>query len=195
MKPRDRVTRRKSLRTIGAGIAGLSCFDHHTLLASPQADRTGNAQPRKFRFFDPDTAREIEAMAAQIIPSGSTPGAREAGVIHFIDRALATFDRDQAAVYRAGVANLNLLRMARYPGSRSLGELSSEQQVEFLRGIEKSEFFEAVRLHTITGFLAHPRWGGNRGGAGWKLIGFEDRHVFEPPFGYYDDPAFSREGD
>jgi hypothetical protein len=21
---------------------------------------------------------------------------------------------------------------------------------------------------------------------GWKLIGFEDRHVFEPPFGYYD---------
>ncbi len=38
------------------------------------------------------------------------------------------------------------------------------------------------------GFLANPSWGGNREGAGWKAIGFEDRHVFQPPFGYYDDP-------
>jgi hypothetical protein len=21
---------------------------------------------------------------------------------------------------------------------------------------------------------------------GWKLIGFEDRHFFQPPFGFYD---------
>ena len=31
-----------------------------------------------------------------------------------------------------------------------------------------------------------PAYGGNRDGVGWKLIGFEDRHVFQPPFGYYD---------
>jgi len=31
-----------------------------------------------------------------------------------------------------------------------------------------------------------PAYGGNRGGVGWKLIGFEDAHVFQPPFGYYD---------
>jgi hypothetical protein len=31
-----------------------------------------------------------------------------------------------------------------------------------------------------------PEYGGNREGLGWKLIGFEDRHIFEPPFGYYD---------
>ena len=26
----------------------------------------------------------------------------------------------------------------------------------------------------------------SQAGVGWKLIGFEDRHVFQPPFGYYD---------
>jgi hypothetical protein len=27
---------------------------------------------------------------------------------------------------------------------------------------------------------------GNYRGAGWTLMGFEDRHAFTPPFGYYD---------
>jgi hypothetical protein len=31
-----------------------------------------------------------------------------------------------------------------------------------------------------------PSYGGNRDGVGWKLIGFEDSHVFYPPFGHYD---------
>ncbi len=31
-----------------------------------------------------------------------------------------------------------------------------------------------------------PTYGGNRDGLGWKLIGFEAQHVFQPPFGYYD---------
>jgi hypothetical protein len=31
-----------------------------------------------------------------------------------------------------------------------------------------------------------PSYGGNSDGAGGGCMGFEDRHVFEPPFGYYD---------
>ena len=46
----------------------------------------------------------MEALASLIIPSGSTPGAREAGVIYFIDKALATFDRDKREAYRQGFA-------------------------------------------------------------------------------------------
>jgi len=34
--------------------------------------------------------------------------------------------------------------------------------------------------------FALPQYGGNRDSVGWKLIGFEDLHVFHPPFGYYD---------
>jgi gluconate 2-dehydrogenase gamma chain len=36
------------------------------------------------------------------------------------------------------------------------------------------------------GFLADPSYGGNRGQVGWKLIGFEPKPAWKPPFGYYD---------
>src|SRR6266478_2656874 len=49
-------------------------------------------------------------------------------------------------------------------------------------------FYETVRVHTIVGFLIDPESGrgGNRDGIGWKLIGRDREHMFQPPFGYYD---------
>jgi hypothetical protein len=38
----------------------------------------------------------------------------------------------------------------------------------------------------MLGMFTMPSYGGNRNGVGWKLIGFQDAHVFYPPFGYYD---------
>ncbi len=35
--------------------------------------------------------------------------------------------------------------------------------------------------------FALPSYGGNRDKAGWHLIGFDDRHFWQPPFGYYDE--------
>ena len=121
------------------------------------------------QYLDAATAAEIETLAAQIIPAGDDgPGAKEAGVIYFIDRALATFDEDKRGLYREG------LKAAR--AAKSLSE------------IEHSEFFETLRQHTVMGFLASPAWGGNRDKIGWKLIGFDDSGAFQPPFGYYDTP-------
>ena len=51
---------------------------------------------------------------------------------------------------------------------------------------EQSEFFEAVRVATITGFLANPEYSGNAGRSGWKVLGFDDRFVWAAPFGWYD---------
>ena len=53
---------------------------------------------------------------------------------------------------------------------------------------DASPFFETVRVHTIIGFLIDPESGrgGNRDGVGWKLIGRDREHMFQPPFGYYD---------
>jgi hypothetical protein len=50
---------------------------------------------------------------------------------------------------------------------------------------------------TVIGMFTMPAYGGNRGGAGWKLLGFEDSHAFHPPFGYYDRdyPGFVPEGE
>jgi gluconate 2-dehydrogenase gamma chain len=143
----------------------------------------------EFEFFDSYSAAEIAAIAGQILPSDDGPGAKEAGVIYFIDRALKTFDTDKQEVYRSGLREIEKARKRLFPQSESIASLSKEQQIELMRSIEESEFFEVVRTHTVLGFLGSPSYGGNRGKVGWKYIGFEDRMTFEPPFGYYDAEA------
>jgi gluconate 2-dehydrogenase gamma chain len=61
------------------------------ILASQQHahEAAAAATPPHLEFFSPAQASEVEAMAAQIIPTDDTPGAREAHVIYFIDRALS----------------------------------------------------------------------------------------------------------
>jgi hypothetical protein len=65
-------------------------------------------------------------------------------------------------------------------------ELSSAQQIAFLKSIDHTPFFDSMRFLTVLGMFAMPGYGGNRDGVGWKLLGFEDQHVFQPPFGHYD---------
>jgi len=147
--------------------------------------------PAGFEFFSPEQAAELEAIAAQIIPTDATPGAREAGVIHFIDRALATFDQDKRGLYLKGLGELQRRCAETFAPGKLFSQLEPAQQIELLKSIEKTEFFEAVRTHTIIGFFANTEYGGNKDQVGWKLIGFEDEFSFEPPFGYYDRPENS----
>ena len=128
----------------------------------------------------------MEAVAAQVIPTDDTPGSREARTVYFIDRALGTFDREKQPVYRKGLQELAARTAEMFPGAAKFSALTSEQQIQLLTAIEKTEFFNQVRLHTIVGFFANPEYGGNYNEIGWKLIGFEDKFVFSPPFGYYD---------
>lgn len=140
----------------------------------------------KLAFLTAAEAADIEAVAAQIVPSDDSPGAREAGVVYFIDRALATFYSRLASDYRAQLAAFQAAFRERHPAVGSFASLTSVQQVEYLKGIDQTPFFATTRLFTLLGMFALPEYGGNRDGVGWKLIGFEDRHVFRPPFGYYD---------
>jgi gluconate 2-dehydrogenase gamma chain len=151
------------------------------VLESARAD-----EPVGFAFFTPDQAVEVDAMAAQIIPTDETPGAREARVVHFIDRALVTFEKDRQSDYTEGLAMLQSETRKRFPGSAKFSELTFDQQLALLTAIESTPFFNLVRTHTITGFFASPVHGGNYGKIGWELVGYDDSLYFEPPFGYYD---------
>ena len=173
-----RITRRHWLAT--TPVAAVLAAQQHAHRAS------GSVPPPPLSVLDAAEAREIEAVAAQIIPADDTPGAREAGVIFFIDRALATFDQNKRPVYTQGLKDLEAKRDALFPGSQSFAALQPAQQIRLLQAIEKSDFFELVRTHTVLAFFGNPSYGGNRDQIGWKLIGFEDRFQFEPPFGYYD---------
>jgi gluconate 2-dehydrogenase gamma chain len=142
-----------------------------------------------FLLLTHEEAAEIAAIAEQILPSDETPGAREAGVVFFIDKALHTFDADKLPAYRRGLKELRAKVSALFPGASRLAQLPPAQQHEVMKAIERSDFFEMVRTHTLIGFFGNPEWGGNRDLVGWKLIGFEDAFTFHPPFGYYDGPG------
>jgi gluconate 2-dehydrogenase gamma chain len=177
--PDEGISRRHWVAAMPLGAAVLAAQQHaHEVMQSKQA--------AAFSVLDPGAAREIEAIASQIIPSDDSPGAREAGVIYFIDRALATFDNDKRDLYTKGLEAAQAQRAAMFPGSKSIAALTADEQIRLLEAIERTEFFEQVRTHTIIGFFGNPSYGGNRDLVGWKLIGFEDRFQFEPPFGYYD---------
>ena len=137
-------------------------------------------------FFNTAEAADVDAMVAQIIPSGPTPGAREAHAMYFIDRGLATFFASRAAAFRAGLADFQRTFHKANPTADSFAVASSAAQIAFLTSVEKTEFFEVMRVLTIIGTLSAPRYGGNFSGTGWKMLGFEDQHVYSPPFGYYD---------
>jgi len=151
--------------------------------------RAQNLPSAKFAWFDPATATEISAIAAQIIPDDDTPGAGTAGVIWFIGGALAGYDQDKRELYKQGLADAQAKRAELFPGSSGIASLTGEQQIVLLKAIEKTDFFQQVRIHTVLGFLGHPKYGGNRDMAGWKLLGIEHQMHYEPPFGYYDAEA------
>src|SRR5574342_163674 len=90
-------SRRQFLIDSVAGIGGAWVAANYAGIMEAQAfvqQQAASGQPIKYAFFTPEQAAEVEAMAAQIIPTDSTPGAREARVINFIDRALVTFEGD-----------------------------------------------------------------------------------------------------
>ncbi len=143
--------------------------------------RAQNSQSNQLVWFNPADAAEIKAIAAQIIPDDNTPGAAAAGVIWFIDRSLAGYDQDKQELYKRGLAETQAKRAELFPGSTSIVSLNKDQQVALLKAIEKTEFFQQVRLHTILGFFGQP--------AGLKFVGVEHQMQYSPPFGYYDAEA------
>jgi gluconate 2-dehydrogenase gamma chain len=183
------ATRRTFLGHVGATL-GILCLGsltpemlaqahHHAVTAAAESTQT-------FRFFNPAQAREVDAIAAQLIPADETPGAREANVVHFIDYVINEFEPQNKDLYVQGLAILQEQVAKTSPSVTMFSALTPEKQIEVLKAIEKTTFFALVRTHTITGFLCDPELGGNRNQVGWKLVGFEDKFYYEPPFGYYD---------
>ena len=171
----------------GLGAAWVAANYSAIVAAEEFVQRSAGAgQPVKLAFFTEAQAAEVEAMAAQIIPTDDTPGAREARVINFIDRALTTFESRQQAAYTQGLKDLDAQTKQLFPAASRFSALASDQQIQVLTAMERTPFFNLVRTHTITGFFASPVHGGNYDKAGWKLVQYNDSLNHKPPFGYYD---------
>jgi gluconate 2-dehydrogenase gamma chain len=132
-------------------------------------------------FLNSKQAATIDAVASRIVPGdASDPGAQQAGAVIYIDRALAGFMRELQTFYRAGMQDLDTYCIER--AGHAFVELKAEQQDEIIGDLDRralsdnsdplGQFFEVVREHVIQGLFCDPAYGGNRGGVGWRLVGF-----------------------
>ena len=125
-------------------------------------------------FFDELQWATIEAAMARIIPSDDTPGAREAGAIHFLDRYLSGLDyiyakpdgsgfltlhgkkadawRQQIEILRqryvSGIQEMNKRSRDRF--AAEFRHLTPQQQDHVLADMEKSEGAVEARDEQIT---------------------------------------------
>ena len=182
------VSRRNFLQSAGT-LSGIACLrlTGAALATVAQAACTAEQKSAAFLVLGNDEAADFAAIAARIIPTTDTPGATEAGVIHFFDNAFADVMRDQLPEARRGLAEFNA-RLGEFDAAASrFGELSEAEQDAFLITEEEGDFFNLVWTMTIFGFFAMSKYGGNKDHIAWELIGFGGHNGgWSYPFGYYD---------
>ena len=197
--------RRQFLQTMG-GVAGVTWLNAQWPFVAAAAlhahEAVKSTHPTHFDMLTSAEAAEVSAIAARIIPTDGEPGATEAGVVYFIDRALKTFASEDLPIYQAGLVEINATTKELFPDVKLFSAASTEQQDKVLaeisseqklpegsrrsRAKKSAEFFPVIWGHTMMGFLADPEAGGNFDYVGWKVIGRDPSHTFSPPFGFYD---------
>ena len=127
----------------------------------------------------------LDLITARLIPTDALgPGAREAKVVHYIDRALAGALTSSRDAYRSGLAAFD--RYCRMSRGKPFGELTPIDQDSVLIDVEtgaatgsgagfagsSAQFFTMVLNHTRQGMFGDPYYGGNANFVGWDLLGY-----------------------
>lgn len=200
------LARRSFLKGTAGTLAALlthTAFRYDALLAQ-------EALLEGFRFFNPTEAETFEAIAARIWPGDEDdPGAREAGAVYYVDRALSGPYANLQTAYRVALDHVNQTANQRFGGAFS--ELTEDQQDallaefeewgeeedplhdwagrEFELGLGPDSTFAMFRQHTMEGVFGDPIHGGNRDFAGWRVVNYpgahyvysaEEQQTFEP---------------
>jgi gluconate 2-dehydrogenase gamma chain len=154
-------------------------------------------------FFNDTDAETVAAFAERLMPGApGKPGARDAGVLNYIDLALAGAYADLQDFYRRGLAQLDAYCRKTY--GEPFVRLAAERQDEVIGALEAGKpgefrwptaqaFFNTVRTHTMEGMFADPIYGGNKDFAGWRLIGFPGGQPLFTPEDLESSQAFTRE--
>ncbi len=188
MENKSNVSRRRFLQSAGSlsGAAYLR-LTGPALIAIVESACSAKQQASTYQVLGQAEAADFAAIAARIIPTTDTPGATEAGVIHFFDNAFAAEMSDQLAAAREGLAEFNAALNGANASTDRFSELTNDEQDAYLASRDTSDFFNLVWTMTIFGFFAMSKYGGNKDHVSWDLIGFEGRHGgWQYPFGHYD---------
>ena len=178
---------------VGAGaIAGTGLISE--ALAKPHekhktaAAETADAQPHTHQggeghgaFFNDEDAATVAAFTERLMPGApGMAGARDTGVLNYIDLALAGAYADQQDFYRRGLAQLDAYCHEAHQAP--FARLDAGKQDAVITALEQGKatgfsyptapaFFNSLRTHTMEGMFADPVYGGNKDFAGWRLVG------------------------
>ena len=167
-----KLNRRQMLGTsLKAGTAALiplaqtSC----TTAQSPSASPLGTAN-----------LAVLAAFADRIVPADAAgPAASDCGVVNYISRSLADWNRAELPVLAAGLQALDSVAQARH--GQGFAAITAEQQDALMIALEAGELGTVAnsqalftRLHRLVleGMFSDPYYGGNANYAGWDLIGY-----------------------
>ena len=151
-------------------------IDRRTFLALLSA--TPLYPPIPLTVLTPDEATVIEALCAQIIPADDSPGAKEAGVLYYIETQLAGPLERFAETYKKGIPALQ--NHSRDETGKPFTDLSGTDQKHLLQTIEAApnselnHFLQIVIDHTMQGFYGSPKHGGNKNETSWKMLEIAD---------------------
>jgi gluconate 2-dehydrogenase gamma chain len=152
-------------------------------------------------FLNDDDAATVTAFAERIMPGApGKPGATDAGVLNYIDLALAGAYADQQDFYRRGLAALDA--HCRTTAGKPFVQLGAAQQDDVITALEGGKasgfawptaqaFFNTLRTHTMEGMFADPVYGGNKDFAGWLLVGFPGAQPLFSPADMQSKDAFA----
>jgi gluconate 2-dehydrogenase gamma chain len=187
------ISRRDLLR--GVGLAGAAAVTVPAFVGTsepaaaattaPAIEPAAAVQAAAMRpVYEHLTATEVdllEAMVDRLIPTDTLgPGAKDAGVVTYIDRALGSALASSRPAYAAGLAALD--RYARASRGKGFLELSDRDKDSLLMDVESgtatpglfagssAQFFGLVLGHTRQGMFGDPFYGGNKNFAGWDLL-------------------------
>jgi gluconate 2-dehydrogenase gamma chain len=187
-----------------AGIASNALAQTHAQHNAADAPvTTAQAHPHGGHgaFLNDEDSATVAAVAERLMPGApGKPGARDAGVLNYIDLALAGAYADQQDFYRRGLAALDAHCRTTY--NKPFAQLSAAQQDEVITALEGGKatgfswpsaqvFFNTVRTHTMEGMFADPVYGGNKDFAGWLLVGFPGAQPLFSPADMQSKDAFA----
>ena len=171
-------TRRSLLKR--AGAVGVAASMSSSLLSAPaSAAPVVATHADAYTTLTPGEADTLEALLERFIPADSIgPGAVEIGVGQFIDRALGGALAVNRIDYERGLAALDGYAQATYgvpfksASPDNQDAMVTQMQANRLTGfnVDSRTFFNLVKEHTLQGTFGDPHWGGNKNGAGWKLM-------------------------
>jgi gluconate 2-dehydrogenase gamma chain len=190
VKEEGRLSRRKFLGLVSAsGLPALAPPPRALEHGGEDSQRAGvYTQPEPTSqqpVFAAHQTPTLGALAEQIIPADTDPGAREAGVLHYIDRILRGDQASKRPLYAAGLEGVD--QTSRLIFDKDFIHLSFQEQTDIVKAIECGEgpgeiwksvsseqFFRMLWNHVLEGFYGPPEEGGNKDHVGWKMIGFPE---------------------